>query len=86
MTESGNFVDGNGVAGILEEIFAAEPTNARRICQSCGQQHRAGAHRAYTSVGVVLRCPSCGDLAIRIAQPAGARVVEFHGTWIFDRE
>jgi predicted RNA-binding Zn-ribbon protein involved in translation (DUF1610 family) len=84
MTESGYFTDGNGIGGLLEEIFAAEPTGAQRICQSCRAQHPTGAHRAYTSAGVVLRCPSCGDVAIRVSQRSGRRLVEFRGTWIFD--
>lgn len=85
MAESGDCIDGNGIGGLLGEIFAAEPTTAQRICQSCGAQHPAGAHRAYTGAGVVLRCPTCGDLAVRVAQRAGTRVVEFRGTWIFDQ-
>jgi hypothetical protein len=85
MTEAGNFTDGNGIGGLLGEIFAAEPTAAERICQSCRAQHPTGAHRAYTGVGTVLRCPSCGDVAIRVAQLPGRQIVEFRGTWIFDR-
>jgi predicted RNA-binding Zn-ribbon protein involved in translation (DUF1610 family) len=84
MTQSDNFTDGNGIGGLLEQIFAAEPTAAERICQSCGAQHPAGAHRAYASAGTVLRCPSCGDFAIRVAQLPGRQVVEFRGTWIFE--
>ena len=84
MTQSGNFTDGNGIGGLLEEIFAAEPTAAERICQSCRARHPTGAHRAYTSAGTVLRCPSCGDVAIRVTQLPGRQLVEFRGTWIFD--
>jgi hypothetical protein len=84
MTQLGNFTDGNAIGGLLEEIFAAEPTGTERICQSCRAQHPTGAHRAYTSAGIVLRCPDCGDLALRVAQLRGRRLVELRGTWIFD--
>jgi hypothetical protein len=83
MTQSGNFTDGNGIGGLLEEIFAAEPTTAERICQSCQAQRPTGAHRAYTGAGIVLRCPNCGDLALRVAQLSGRQLVEFRGTWVF---
>jgi predicted RNA-binding Zn-ribbon protein involved in translation (DUF1610 family) len=84
MTQPGNFTDGNGIGGLLGEIFAAEPTAAERICQSCGARHPTGAHRAYAGAGTVLRCPSCGDVAIRVAQLPGRQLVEFRGTWIFE--
>ena len=77
-------LDGNAVAGLLQEILVAEPTAAERICQSCGSRHAAGAHRAYLAAGVVLRCPTCGDLAVRAATLPGRHVVEFRGTWIFE--
>ena len=84
MTDPGNFTDGNAVGGLLEQLFASEPTVAQRICQSCRAQRPIGAHRAYTSAGIVLRCPHCGDLALRVAQQPNRQLVEFRGTWIFD--
>jgi hypothetical protein len=83
MTQPSPVTDGNAIGGLLEQIFAAEPTAAERICQSCRTQHPTGAHRAYTSVGVVLRCPHCDDLALRITQLPGRDLVEFRGTWLF---
>jgi len=84
MTQMGNVTDGNGIGGLLQEIFAAEPTTAERICQSCRARHPTGAHRAYTSAGIVLRCPTCGDVALRVAEAPGRRRVEFRGVWIFE--
>jgi hypothetical protein len=48
---------------------------------SCGERHATGEHRAYLSAGVVLRCPTCGDLALRAAELADRVVVELRGTW-----
>src|SRR2546423_3671725 len=74
--------DGNGVAGLLQEVFLVEVTTAHRVCQSCRAERPVGAHRAYAGAGVVLRCPNCGDVAAVIAAPPDRRVVELRGTWI----
>ncbi len=84
MSNADQNLDGNGIGGLLEEIFVVEPTTAERICQSCRSRHPAGAHRAYIAAGVVLRCPSCSDVAVRVSELPGHRVVEFRGTWIFE--
>ncbi|HEY3018865.1 MAG TPA: DUF6510 family protein [Solirubrobacteraceae bacterium] len=73
--------DGNGVAGLLEEILAVEVTTIARTCQSCGDRQPLGAHRAYQGAGVVLRCPSCGDVAVRVGVHADGLTVEWRGTY-----
>jgi predicted RNA-binding Zn-ribbon protein involved in translation (DUF1610 family) len=81
MSEPALHLDGNAIGGLLGEVFATEMTAAQRVCQSCGQRHATGAHRAYISAGVVLRCPGCGDVALRIAELPDRVVVELRGTW-----
>jgi hypothetical protein len=78
--------DGNGIAGILQEIFAAEITTAHRVCAGCGQDHPIGAHRAYRGAGTVLRCPGCGALAAAITPLPGEYVVAFEGAWRLERQ
>jgi hypothetical protein len=86
MESSGLHTDGNGVAGMLGEIFTIDITVAERICQSCGSRAPIGAHRAYQGAGVVLRCPMCGDLGARIGVLGDERrVLELHGTWVLNR-
>jgi Family of unknown function (DUF6510) len=75
------WLDGNDLAGLLAEVFGAELTAALRDCPSCGARHAIGAHRAYAGAGVVLRCPSCSGLALRIATLPDRHVVSFTGTW-----
>jgi len=75
------WLDGNGVAGLLGEVFGAEVTAVVRACGSCGTEAPVGAHRAYRGAGVVLRCPGCGDVAIRIAQLPDRNVVLVRGSW-----
>ena len=75
-------LDGNGVAGLLAEVFGADVTTARRECQGCGMTGEIGAHRAYTAAAVVLRCPGCGAVAARIAVRETERIVELRGGWL----
>jgi hypothetical protein len=75
------WLDGNGVAGLLGEVFGAEVTAVVRACGSCGTEAAVGAHRAYRGAGVVLRCPGCGDVAIRIVQLPDRNVVLVRGSW-----
>jgi len=78
--------DGNGVAGLLAEVLATEATVVRRTCQSCGDVQALGAHRAYHGAGVVLRCPSCGDVAVRIGVHEHRLTVEWRGTLLMEVE
>ena len=59
-------IDGNGIAGLLGEIAGAEMTAVMRTCRSCGDRRAIGEHRAYRTAGVVLRCPTCEDVALVI--------------------
>ncbi len=86
MTSSGHHLDGNAAAALLQEVLAVEPTTVDRICQSCDARHPIGAHRVYTGAGVVIRCPSCSDVAVRVAPLPGRLIVELRGHLIIDRE
>ena len=81
MTEEALWLDGNGLAGLLVEVFGADMTAMPRVCQSCGQRNPLGAHRAYAGAGTVLRCPACGDIGLRIAVLPDRHVVEVRGAW-----
>jgi hypothetical protein len=72
-------LDGNGVARLLAEIFGTDATTADCTCASCGASHLLAAHHAYRGAGMVLRCPSCTDLTIRIGMLADRYVVEVRG-------
>jgi len=77
--------DGNGVAGLLGEILAVEVTAMRRRCHSCGAENPLAAHRAYHGAGVVLRCPACTDVAMRIGVSDDGLVFEWRGTFTAQR-
>jgi hypothetical protein len=76
-------LDGNGMAGLLGDIFGTEATTVVRRCQSCGDRQPLGAHRAYRGAGVVLRCPTCGDLAVCIGFQADQVTVRWFGAYRF---
>jgi len=78
------WLDGNGVAGLLAEVFGADITAVVRSCGSCGTAAPVGAHRAYRGAGVVLRCPGCEDVAIRIVQLPDRTVLEVRGAWVVE--
>jgi hypothetical protein len=75
--------DGNGAAGLLQQVFAHEITMTQRVCQSCATQNPIGAHLSYPAAGTVLRCPHCGDLAATILERPDGYAVSVHGTWVF---
>lgn len=77
----GEHLDGNGVAGIVQQVFAADFTTFQRVCQSCGDRNMGGALRSYLGAGIVLRCANCGDVAMRVSPRDREIVIEMHGVW-----
>jgi hypothetical protein len=84
MSEDDRWLDGNAIAGLLGEVFGAELTRTERGCQSCGAITCLGAHRVYLGAGTVVRCPVCGDLALRITSLPDRHVVLLAGTWTLE--
>lgn len=81
MNEVARWLDGNALAGQLEELFGTDMTVAPHRCQSCGSVRPVGAHRLYRGAGLVLRCPVCGDIALRLATLRDRHVVQLEGRW-----
>ena len=69
-------VDGNALGGMLAAVFGAEMTSSHGQCATCRTVSMVGTMRAYTrGPGIVLRCPACAEVVIRIAQlPSGLRI------------
>jgi hypothetical protein len=72
-------LDGNAIAGLLEEATGAEMTAVIRHCQSCGNEYAIGNHRAYRGAGVVLRCPGCAAVAATIVERDDALLISWRG-------
>jgi hypothetical protein len=76
---SEGFLDGNGMAGLLEEMQVADPTMTIRRCQSCGEEFAIGEHRAFIGAGVVLRCPGCNAIAAVVIERDADVLVTWQG-------
>jgi hypothetical protein len=61
-------LDGNAVAGLLQEVFAVEMTTAVGTCASCGAAGPVGAVHVYRGAGIVLRCPHCDNVLAKIVK------------------
>lgn len=73
-------LDGNAVAGLLQEIFGSEMTANEAECAKCGNLSQMGALLAYTQApGVVLRCPACNEVMLRVVQTPRGIFVEARG-------
>lgn len=64
----GLMLDGNAVAGLLQEVFAVEMTTAVGTCAACGASEPVGAVHVYRGAGVVLRCPHCDNPLVTIVR------------------
>jgi hypothetical protein len=78
MNETDLRLDGNALAGTLDELFAVEMTSALGCCDSCGQVAALGGQHLYRyprAPGAVLRCQACeGVLMVLVEGPSGWRV------------
>jgi Family of unknown function (DUF6510) len=73
MKASDLVLDGNAAAGILHAVYGVEMTLALGTCDSCGTAGPVGTVRLYRSAGLVLRCPHCDAVLMKIVT-AGERV------------
>ena len=69
-------LDGNAVAGELQEMMGIDVTTFLARCAHCGNRGELGSLRAWThGPGVVLRCIVCSEVVIRwVRRPDGARL------------
>jgi hypothetical protein len=73
-------LDGNAVAGLLDEVFGVDMTASPTVCVSCGRAGDLATLLAFTqSPGVVLRCPACESVVLRIVQTPHAVYLDARG-------
>lgn len=73
-------LDGNAAAGLLEETFSTEMTIAPVCCAGCGREGEIGSLRAFMhGPGIVLRCPACGRINLRIVQTPSMTYIDARG-------
>ena len=75
-----NKLDGNVAGGILQEIFPFEMTLVHTTCTGCGVTDAIAALAVYKhGMGMILRCPSCDNVLIRVAQTKGRYWLDMRG-------
>jgi hypothetical protein len=73
-------LDGNAVAGVLQDIFGADMTANPAECANCGNVSELGGLMAFTQApGAVLRCPACEAVMLTIVQTPDAIYLEARG-------
>ena len=69
-------LDGNAAGGILQEIFPFDMTLVQATCTGCSTTNAAACIHG---MGTVLRCPSCENMLIRVAQAKGRYRLDMRG-------
>ena len=72
-------LDGNAVAGLLQEVFAVEMTTAIGTCDTCGASNAVGALHVFRGAGIVMRCPQCDDALVTIVKDEKRAWIGFVG-------
>ncbi len=73
-------LDGNAAGGVLQGIFEVEMTASPTECANCGRRGEMGTLLAYMqSPGVVLRCPACLGIMLRIVETPHAIYLDARG-------
>jgi predicted Zn finger-like uncharacterized protein len=82
-------LDGNAIGGLLASIFGADVTASPGQCAHCHTVHMVGAMRVYAhGPGVVVRCPSCTQVVMRVVETPAGTMVDMRGVAAlrFDRQ
>ncbi len=73
-------LDANAVAGMMQEIFGVEMTASPTECAHCGAEGEVGTLLAFTQApGIVLRCPNCENVVVRITRTPDAYYIDARG-------
>jgi hypothetical protein len=73
-------LDGNAVAGDLEELLGSDMTAVMHRCTSCGNRAAMATLLAYTGgPGTVLRCSICREVVIRLVRTPTATYLDLRG-------
>jgi hypothetical protein len=73
-------LDGNAIAGLLQEVFGAEMTNAIGMCGTCGTGGPLAECVVYLRApGTVARCRNCGCLLMVFVKVRDVNCVDLRG-------
>jgi Family of unknown function (DUF6510) len=73
-------LDGNALAGLLQQVFGTEMTAAPSTCASCGWTGEVARLMVYMGVpGTVVRCRSCTSVVMVFVQRRAMMCVDLRG-------
>jgi hypothetical protein len=72
-------LDGNSIGGTLESIFGRDLTLAVGVCGGCGAERQVGALHVYRAAGIVVRCPDCEAVLMRIVESPQRTWIDLQG-------
>ena len=79
-------LDGNAIAGVLEEVFGGDMTTAVVTCAHCGARRQLAETMVYLRApGTVVRCRSCQGVLMVIVQVRETRCVDVLGLELLAR-
>ncbi|QYF72209.1 DUF6510 family protein [Cryobacterium sp. PAMC25264] len=74
------YLDGNAAAGALSEVFVGDITTALGRCAHCGRTGAMATTRCYLDPhGLVLRCPGCAEVLLRLVEGDGQLRLDLRG-------
>ncbi len=80
MTGSNTWVDGNALAGPLQEVFSVDVTAAVARCDGCGRTGPIAEARVYDRApGLVARCLGCDQVLVRLVRAPGRAWLDVRG-------
>ena len=75
-----DYLDGNAAAGPLSEFFAVDVVRARGRCAHCGRTAALATAQLYpNSHGLLLRCPGCTEILLRLVDTGDSVCLDLHG-------
>ncbi len=73
-------LDGNAIAGLLQEVFGHDMTTVSGICAHCGDERVLAECRVYMRApGVVVRCRTCNAVLAVLVEKNELHCVDLQG-------
>ena len=73
-------LDGNAIAGLLQDLFGHDMTTASGTCAHCGDVRVLAECVVYMRApGVVVRCRTCGNVLAVIVEKTGVHCIDLQG-------
>ena len=73
-------LDGNAIAGTLQDVFGGEMTMGNSVCAHCGAGRPVAELTVYLRApGTVVRCRSCQNIVMVLVEIRGTTCVDLRG-------